>query len=226
MAYAAPFHRLVIIGKLYDDIFNMTLSMIPVGGATLPAVTDSLLLSTLQGVQTWWPKVPQASMGGGCGITSSAIASSVKLNRIGTNGLYMDNEGKELAFEPTVPGGGAAGLVPQLSLVATLRGPNERSRAGKGRMFVPPTTGVGSGLDTHGNVPGSVAKNHAYGITSLLAILNDVYLTAGVPAVAGIASAVGAGAFQGVAKVTVGRVVDTMRSRRNKDTEKPEEVEL
>jgi len=43
-----------------------------------------------------------------------------------------------------------------------------------------------------------------------------------VGAVAGIASRAGTGAFQGVQRVTVGRVVDTMRSRRSTLKEEPE----
>lgn len=226
MAYPASFHRLVIIGQLYDDVFNTTISMVPTGGS-LPAVTDSLLTAISDVVRIWWPKgAITTGFGGGCSIGGSAILTGIKLNRIGTNGLYQDAIAKESILGTPVAGIGTSGLPPQLSLVASLRGASPRAKAGRGRMYIPPSNGINSGLDTHGKVPDSVVNGHAKGVVTLLQTLNSAYATAGVSAVAGIASKAGVGAFQPVATVAVGHVVDTMRSRRNKDDEAPYEQSM
>jgi hypothetical protein len=68
------------------------------------------------------------------------------------------------------------------------------------------------------------ATNYAIGVRQLIAGINDVMLTSSIQAVAGVASKAGAGAFQTVVQVSVGRVVDTMRSRRNKIQEDPQTV--
>lgn len=221
MVYAAPFHRLVMIGTLYTaETFNITLSMIPTGGS-LPAVTQSLADNVAADIAAWWPQGTTATPSNGVGFTAQTKLTSVKLNRIGPDGLYMDSEAIESVLGTPVAGASGANYPPQLTFVATLRGTNERARAGKGRMYLPPTIGLGS-VGTDGRVDATTALKIAQGVSNLLGIVNDSYLTAGVNAVAGIASKVGAGAFQGVAQVSVGRVVDTMRSRRSKLDEDPQ----
>jgi len=223
MAYPAQFHRLVLIGTLYTDVFNVTLSMIPTGGGTLGPVTQGLADNVRNAVGAWWsnPASGGASNTGGINPISNAKLTSIKLNRINTAGLYADPVAIESSFLTPVSGVVATLPAPQLTLVSTLRGTNERARAGKGRMFWPPTSSV-TAVTSDGRIPAATALVHAQGVRNLIGILDDVYLAAGVTAVAGIASKAGSGAFQGVATVTVGRVVDTMRSRRNKLLEAPE----
>lgn len=224
MTFPEPFHRLVIIGKLYDDIFNTTMSIIPLGLDPLPPVDDALLFDVASAVANWWPKVASSAEGGGMSISASAQLTSIKLNRIGTDGLYEDTEAKEYVLSPAIPGGGAAGLIPQLSIVTTFRGGDERGRAGKGRMFWPPVNGYNNALDATGHISESTATNIGLGAVTLIRAINAAYLDAELAALVGIASSVGTGRFQPVARVTVGRVVDTMRSRRNKDKELPVEI--
>lgn len=225
MPYPAPFHRLVMIGTLYtDDIFNVTLSFTPSGAGTLPAVTQTLADAVLAEVAEWWAQAVIGSPNtGGIGITQSAKLTSIKLNRIGTDGRYMDPETVEAI---TAPVAGSQGTFPppQLTIAATIRGALERSRAGKGRMFFPPSVYTPAVGAVDGKLTTTQATAYGQGVVNLLAALNDVYFAASIPAVAGIASEAGAGAFQTVEKVTVGRVVDTMRSRRNKLDEDPVEV--
>jgi hypothetical protein len=225
MSYPAPFHRIVLIGTLYQDIFNVTLSMIPVGGGTMGPATQALADNVRNAVSGWWddPASGGAFNTGGINLISNAKLTSVKVNRISTAGLYMDPVAIESVL-PTPVGGPVASLPPaQLSLVSTLRGTNERARAGKGRMFWPPTSSVQS-VSSDGRITAASALAHAQGVVNLIGILNDVYLTSGSTSVAGIASKAGSGAFQAVATVSAGRVVDTMRSRRNKLQEAPESV--
>lgn len=222
MAYPAPFHRLVMIGNLYADTFNTTLAMVPAGGGTLPPVTDDLLEDVAAAVAAWWKNLFGAPAAPGVGIITPAQLTSIKLNRIGPDGKYMDPETKEHLYPSPVTGVSGATLAPQLSLAVTLRGVNERARAGRGRMYFPPSQAF-STLGADGRVTAANALDHAKAALFLLGALDDVYLSAGVTAVAGIASATGAGAFQSVHHVSVGRVVDTMRSRRNKLVEDPQE---
>ena len=221
MAYPAPFHRIVMIGNLYADTFNTTVAMVPTGGGTLPEVSDDLVEDVGLLLQDWWNNT-FGGTGNGLGIVTAAALTSVKVNRIGTDGKYMDAETKEHIFSSPVPGVTSNALAPQLSLAVTLRGSNERARAGKGRMYFPPSAAF-IGLGSDGRVTAANALDHAKGALFLLGALDDVYSAAGVSAVAGITSSVGAGAFQAVHHVSVGRVVDTMRSRRNKLPEDPQE---
>lgn len=216
MAYAAPFHRIVIIGNLYADTFNTTLTMMSAGGGTIPAATQELADDVRATVAAWWPGLVNASPGSGISLIAAAQLVSVKVNRIGTDGRYMDAEAIESTGAPVSGGGGATIAPAQLSIASTLRGADPRARAGKGRMYFPPTIQTVSLLGTDGRLTAERAEMHANGIVTLIQNLNDAYLTAGVTAVAGIASKAGTGAFQAVTEVTVGRVVDTMRSRRNK----------
>ena len=221
MTYPAAFHRLVIIGNLYSEKFNTTLAMIPTGGGALPAVSDTLLAAVGTFVGTWFPRALGGTNNNGIGIISSASLTSVKLNRIGSDGKYVNADAKEHVYGTPIAGGYATVVQPQLTVAATLRGLNERARGGRGRMYPPPSQACGQ-IQTDGRITAAVALQHAKGITALIAGLNDVYLTAGVSAVAGIASHQGAGAFQSVAQVSVGRVVDTIRSRRTSLAEDPQ----
>lgn len=215
MVYLAPFHRVVLIGTLYSDTFNTTVSMIPSGGGTLPAVTDDLVEAVGTFAGTWFQRPMNVTVPYGPEFSSMAVLQSVKVNRIGVDGKYQDAEAKEYALPIPLPGSHSIKPPAQLSAAVTLRGTNERARAGRGRMFMPPSSVVGT-MGTDGRIPEVAAGQYANGASALIAGLNDVYLTEGVNAVAGIASNVGAGAFQTVVRITVGRTVDTMRSRRNK----------
>lgn len=221
MPYPAPFHRLVIGGTLYTDDFNTTLSLVPVGGASLPAVSDALLDAVATVVGAWFDD----SVGGtppGIGIITSCKLTYIKLNRIGTDGRYVDAEAKEHVYTTPIPGSRSAFIAPQLTAALTLRGSNERARAGRGRMYFPPSS-VMTSIAADGRLDAAVTLDHAKGGLQLLSAVNDAYLAQGVAAVAGIASKTGAGAFQAVHHVSVGRVIDTMRSRRNKLDEDPQE---
>lgn len=224
MPYAAPFHRLVMIGNLYADTFNCTMSFAPTGGSSIPAVGPTLLAGVAAAVGAWWDNPLAADPGNGLTLSGAALLTSVKLNRIGTDGKYEDVDTFEHIYPSPIPGGDSATGVPQLTLVSTLRGPADRELAGRGRIYWPPSIATRTATDTTGRVVAATALQYAHGVASLIRSLNAAYDTAGVDAVAAIASASGAGRFQVVTKVTVGRVIDTMRSRRNKQIEDPSEA--
>ena len=214
MAYPAPFHRLVLIGSLYTDMFNTTLAMVPVSG-TMPAVTTGLAEDVVTFVEGWFNNALNVSPPYGCGFTNAAILTSIKLNRIGTDGRYQDPEAIEQPTSEPFAGSSANTPPAQLSVAATLRGAAPRALAGKGRMFLPPNHFSGA-VGADGRITETQATQYGNGVAALLAGLNDVYLTNSINALAGIASNTRSGAFQPVESITIGRTVDTIRSRRNK----------
>lgn len=224
MVYPGQFHRLVMFGTLYSDTFNVTLSIAPTPGPTIGAVTQSLCDALATDIAGWWDNPLAAAPGNGIAISGPAILTGIKLNRIGADGKYVDNETIERVLTTPVAGGGGGLPASQLTLASTLRGPDERGRAGKGRMYWPVSTLASGSLDASGRVPASAATQYAHGVATFIRLVNSRYSTAGVGAVAAIASRAGTGRFQVVTKVTVGRVVDTMRSRRNKQLEDPSEA--
>jgi hypothetical protein len=222
MAYPALFHRLVMIGTHFTDIFNVSISLIPVGGSTPALINGAMLASHANAVATWWPKT-LATSGGGIGITGNAKLTSIKLNRINTAGHYNDPDAMEYVFPTPVAGGGNTNPVPpQLTLAATLRGSSERALAGRGRMYFPPCS-LAFGLGPDGRVTVTDATNYATGVGNLLAALHTAGLATTTNSQPGIASNTRSGAFQSVATITAGRVIDTMRSRRNKLAEDPQQ---
>lgn len=224
MVYAGQFHRLVLMGNLYSDKFNVTLSIAPTPGPTIPAVTQALLDGLAADIASWWDNPLAVAPGNGLNMATPCILTGIKLNRIGIDGKYVDNDTMEKVLAVPVPGGGGSQPAPQLTIASTLRGPDERGAAGKGRMFWPPSSLVVSGIGADGRLADASALQYAHGVATFIRLVNTRYATAGVPAVAVIASRSGVGRFQVVTKVTVGKVVDTMRSRRNKQLEQPVEA--
>lgn len=221
MAYPGSFHRIVIQGTVYADTFNTTVSMIPAGGSPVPASTQLLADSVRDFIATWWQRGLSASAPYGLGFISAVRFTGVKVNRIDASGHYQDPLGVESVHATGVTGINSATYAPQLSIVGTLRGATPRALAGKGRQYWPPSQGMQS-LDGTGRISTTVAAQYADGLEGLYNGLNDAYLARGVPCVVGIASKTRSGAFQALDTITVGRTIDTMRSRRNKITEDPQ----
>lgn len=215
MAYPAPFHRIVMIGSLYSDIFNVTMSMVPSLGNPVPASSDELAEAVGTFVGNWWNDPLNVAPPHGPGMIQSAILTSVKVNRIGTDGKYVDAQTFEHVLPEALPGNSVNTPPPQLSVAATWRGSNPRGLAGKGRAYFPPAHFCGT-MGADGRISVIQATQYGEAMARLVAGLNDVYITEGVPCVAGIASNTRSGAFQPIVDVTIGRTVDTIRSRRNK----------
>ena len=223
MAYDVPFHRLVLVGTLYDDMFNTTLSIFPrasTGTIGLPLPEDIITLVATPVANFWG----QFSTGSGAGIHGNAILKSIKLNRIGVDGKYADPESHEYVYPSPVPGGDAFNAPAQLATVATLRTAFDRGRASKGRMYLPVCKGYEApGAD--GRATAVQALRVANATAQLVNAINTVYAGAesGDESLGRVAigSSIGAGRHLEVTGVTVGRATDTMRSRRNKISESP-----
>lgn len=224
MVYPGQFHRLVLLGNLYSDRFNVTLSIAPTPGDTIAAPTQAFCDALAGDIANWWDNPLAAAPGNGLTIDGSAVLTGIKLNRVGPDGRYVDPKTIETTLVTPAPGGGGSGFPPQLSLASTLRGPDARGAAAKGRMYWPVSQLAHGALDTTGRVSVASATQYAHGVATFIRLVNARYASTGPSAVAAIASKTGAGRFQVVTKVTVGRVVDTMRSRRNKLAEDPQEA--
>lgn len=217
MAYPAPFLRLVMYGSLYTDIFNMGLNFVPspVGGPTVPE-PDTAMLDLIHPVlSNWWDDTTPST---GPGFISQAKLQGFKLNRIGTDGRYMDPVTHEHVYTTPINGPTASFYAPQLTAAVSLRTTVERGLASKGRIYLPPVGALNS-LGSDGRLSITQATELATAVRRLLVELNAAMLSWGggdAPAVVGVASDRGAsGQFRIVSKVACGRVVDTMRSRRN-----------
>jgi hypothetical protein len=210
MPYPGQFHRLVMIGDLYTDQFNMTLSIVPsaLGELGMPAVDDATLAAVAGDVSSWFG----LAMGsGGCSISASAKLTSIKLNRIGPDGRYVDNESQEYIYPAPVVGNTLNLYPAQLSTVVSLHTARERGRGSKGRVYLPP--GNGAIVSSDGRLSATSAASIATGFKTLVTSLNTRYTLIGR---VGVASNAGAGRFEHVTELAVGRVPDTMRSRRSK----------
>lgn len=130
----------------------------------------------------------------------------VKYNRVGVDGKYLG--GSTILKEVAPPvGAGATTYPPQVSLVATLETGLTRGLAHRGRMFLPvPRYAVGA----DGRISATDANGAAAEVAALLTAMNGL---AGFGTVV-VASKTRAGDQRTVTGVTVGRVLDTMRSRR------------
>lgn len=216
MVYPAPFHRIVIQGTIYTDTFNTTLSMVPAGGSSVPAATQQLADDLDFWIADWWQRnLADPGTPGGLAFTVHSKYTGVKVNRIGTDGRYEDAEAFEHVHTTPVPGINSGLYAAQDATVGTLRGADPRGRAGKGRQYWPPN-GSFALMATDGRISEAGALKVANGLRDLYAGINDVYMDNSVPSVVGIASNVGLGAFQALETITVGRTIDTVRSRRSK----------
>jgi hypothetical protein len=137
----------------------------------------------------------------------------LKFNRIGVDGKYVADRTNRVDFAPPRVNNTGSPHAPQVSLVATLETGNLRGLAHRGRMFLPcPTAAVSN----DGRIPAAAAQAAATKVASLITALNADPSYGETR----IYSNVREGASRLVTGVTVGRVLDTMRSRR---TSLPEE---
>jgi hypothetical protein len=134
----------------------------------------------------------------------------VKFNRVGLDGRYRHEYTNRSDF--TSIAGGFNDLsypaVPQASVVVTLRTASKRGLANSGRLYMP-TPGIHPGSDGRMSI-----ANQTSSVTwakNLLNAINAVDASLYI----GISSKVRTGAQKRVTRVEIGRVIDTMRSRRS-----------
>lgn len=200
MAYSQPFLRLAVIGTLYEvESFTWTLSLrqnFP--SEDYPEVVPQGVIDAV----TTFHTASEVSTGAGARLTT------IKLNKIGTDGRYVSQgDTVQHDFEPSIPGVGTSNLPAQIANVVTLRTAAQRGRASSGRFYYPAT---GRAVQSDGRLSAGAALAIAADATALLNGLN-----AALPGwKVAVMSSIGTGYARDVTHVEVGRVYDTMRSRR------------
>lgn len=201
MTYPGEFGRIVASGTLYGaETFSIGLSSVPNFVTTYPIDPATLVDDIADVFATWWATQQ---------IASAAALTTVKFNKIGPDGRYVSQDETVLAdITPPVTGGGTSGQAPQVALAVTLNTNRLRGLAARGRFYLPvPSPDV----QADGAITQATAQLFADGATELI---NDLNAILGEQRPIGVASDVRGGSFQVVRSVRVGRVYDTIRSRR------------
>lgn len=199
MPYSKPFLRLVAQGTMYGvETFAFSISLIE---ATLPTpeAPDEIPPEVVTAVSNFFQTTGM--------ISSECRLTTLKLNLIGTNGRYVNDETVLTELEPSVAGTGSQKPPPQNALAITLDTGVRRGRAHAGRFYVPC---FASGLNSSGLIGTAVAGIYATAAGIMLDDLNEAL----VPWQVGVVSNLGTGEQRRVQAVRVGQVVDTIRSRR------------
>ena len=202
MAYPHSFLRLVVSGTLWSsEAFTWTLALSDQDDLMPEGAPETVPASIVTAVQAF-----HATTGMIC---NEARLTQIKLNRIGLDGRYISQSETVLHdfAPPGIPGASSSPVAPQIALAVSLVTEKRRGPANAGRFYLPlpaypPAAG---GVITTAN-----ATAVATAATTLLNALNTA-----VPAHRVVVmSNVGGGASEQVTRVRVGRVLDTMRSRR------------
>lgn len=189
------------------------------GGATdtVSLPSDAVLAGDVAFIQAWFSR-------GDSHISSVAALTNITVSHIGQNGKTPTDAAGAFAqkkFPLTAPlkGGGGDGVLPfqiaaVLSLSTARSGPT-----GRGRMFVP-TPNVP--IATTGLVDAAYCQSMANSLTQLFTDLNSVPVGTSTPRGERVCVASGGSVKHAVAPANVpvthvrcGRVLDTMRARRN-----------
>jgi hypothetical protein len=201
MAYKFPFMRLSLSGTIYDvEQFAIGLTLAHVGNGT-PTVPGTVPQGIIDACIAFFEAAP---------ISSHAKLKLIKYNQIGVDGKYVDKT-NTVSYDVTTLVAGSSSSTPpaQLAQVISLRTGVLRGLAHAGRFYLPlPISNLGT--------TGLVASGD---ITDLMTVVDD-FLNA-INAVSAdwrvaVVSNVRAGAEHFVTHARIGRVLDTMRSRRAK----------
>jgi hypothetical protein len=160
-----------------------------------------------------WPAVATWFQSATSPIASHAKLGWLKFNRIGANGKYVNSTTYRKDWATPLATGVSNASAPQVSLVATLETGASRGRAHRGRIYLPAPRYP---LENDGRITAASATAAATSVAGLLTTLNGIASYGSNR----VYSNIDAGTSRVITGVTVGRVLDTMRSRR---TSLPEE---
>lgn len=198
MAYPNRFLRLVVSGSLHrDETFSYGLTLCDPLEEEIPTTVPDTVENA---VRTFHSVVA----------SSAAKIESIKLNLIGTNGRYVSSTNTvERLIDPPWGGQNPPLYPPQVALAITLDTGERRGLARVGRFYVPSPSG--NLLTDTGQYSNTHVTNARDAAVNFITSLNDA-LPGGW--YVGVNSDVREGAQRYVKSVRVGRVLDTMRSRR------------
>jgi hypothetical protein len=157
----------------------------------------------------------------GVGVNSMWQSDQVKISSFGTDGKSSPADTVYSPFTTTTKGGATSFFPPQISLVATLQGPDPRGVGAKGRMYLP---GISGAIDGTGHLPFGAVTPILNALRTFLQGVNastnstDFVINAshgsinkdGTPKIGGSAPV-----NKAVFSLKVGNVYDTQRRRRN-----------
>lgn len=201
--YGRPFWRITYSGRLYSaERWSLSVAML---GA--PENAQEATQAHADAAINPFRVRMQPTM------TGHSVFEWVKVARVGADGLYGDAESVVgvNALAGSAGTGTGALMAPQVSLAVTLRGSNPRAAAGNGRFYLPApaVTPQSDGRITTGAAQ-TIADAAAAFINDLNAALPGDVVIIGPQTEKGRAPA-----YQRVDSVRVGRVLDTVRSRRS-----------
>lgn len=197
MTYSAPHLRLVAIGKIYnDEAFSFGVSMIGPEATVAPPTVPAAVYGALA-----------TFFASGSMISQYAKLTSVKLNLIGENGRYVNQDTVEYEYPTPIAGTGSSAVPAQIALAVSLVTPLKRGRASRGRFYLPMPAGP---MQTSGQYGASWVADVVLAAHTFLQALNNALPGWQV----GVVSDIGVGTEQPVINVRVGHVADTIRSRR------------
>lgn len=201
MPFPSTHFLMVMSGPLYGaERWSCGLRLSRGAGFETEEVLETLAQDIGGAVSTWF--AAQTVIGG------AAKLDLVKMNPIGVDGKYLSSTKTYLReFATPINSPNAGTQAPQVALAATLETAAKRGLAARGRIYLPvPKDSLGAdGRLTTANRDGARTQ-----VINLVNALNLV--RPGVRVV--VASDQGAGAQREVTAVSVGRVYDTIRSRR------------
>lgn len=199
MAYPHSFLRLVALGDIYSvETFSFSLSLSPVAPTEVP---DDVPDGVMDAVETFF--------------TSSGLISqrcrlqSLKLNEIGEDGRYVNNDTVQRSYDAPVPGASPANPPAQVALVVSLATALARGRGHAGRFYVPACALQVGTNGTTGSANALTVAQQAWTMLTAIETALPGYQVA-------VMSDIGAGKAVPVTAVRVGQVLDTIRSRRDK----------
>lgn len=210
--YPQPFVKVVASGSLYQDteIWSTSWSMAD-PDLTNDAEQPGRLDAFSQAIQDWFAR--PASW-----ISPYAVLDTIKVNLVDTDGRYVSQgDTVEDMLETGIPGGsGGQSVPPQCTACVSLLSDRRRGPGSHGR-FYPPIAGAPPQSD--GRIQAGISQDMADSARQLILDLEDAAAPVGVGPLGSLkvvnASRVGAGRFDKVTKIRVGRVLDTIQRRRN-----------
>lgn len=141
--------------------------------------------------------------------------TDVKIAALDTAGHYLTDA--DITSDATPESGLAQQVLPQSSVVGSLRTASTLGDANYGRMYLPHTK-----LELPTDLPtanSTVTGLVSVGFAGFLGAVNDEFNQGPEPGVVSIMSFKGAGLSKGVTRSAIGSVTDTQRRRRNRLTE-------
>jgi hypothetical protein len=201
MVYINRFLRLVAIGTIYEkESFSFSMSLMGFGPGPLETPTE-VPASIISAFGVFFPSPGM--------ISSAAALTTLKLNLIGTDGKYVNPATVLYDYPAPVAGSVSNKFAAQLAYAVSLETMATRGRAHAGRFYLPVPAQSPS---ASGALDDTAVGVYANPTETLLRAINDALPDWRL----GIVSNIGTGTERIVKNARYGRILDVIRSRRDK----------